>query len=34
VSFTRLNDDVVGLIEKDVAESEHLIQAAGHHKNL
>ena len=34
VSFTRLYDDAVGLSEKDVAKSEHLIQAAGHHKNL
>ncbi len=34
VSFTRLYDDAVGLSEKNVAESEHLIQAAGHHKNL
>ena len=34
MSFTRLNDDAVGLIEKDIAESEHLIQAAGHRKNL
>jgi hypothetical protein len=34
VSFTWLNDDEVGLIEKDIAELEHLIQAAGHRKNL
>jgi len=34
VSFTRLYDDAVGLSQKKVAESEHLIQAAGHYKNL
>jgi hypothetical protein len=32
VSFARLNDDAVGLIENDVAESEYLIQATGHPK--
>ena len=34
VSFTRLYDDALGLSEKNVAESEHLIQAAGHYKNF
>jgi hypothetical protein len=34
VSLTRLNDDAVGLIKKDIAELKHLIQAAGHRKNL
>ena len=34
MSFSGLNDNTVGLIEKDIAEPEHLIQCAGHRKNL
>ena len=32
VSFIRLNDDAVGLVEKNVAELEYLNQAVGHRK--
>jgi len=34
VSFTRLNDNAVGLSDKDLAEPEHLLQGAGLRENL